>query len=135
MWHCTLYTTCHTRARIVNEWNELQQFFIGYLVNSISVMYGTKNSIIIFSYLFFLSCGVGSLKTRWAGCKLVCNHELVVLSQFAEAKRRNPTPNVVITLFSFVVLGLRTQHPMLSDLKFKNFILILFNIFILTINF
>ena len=83
------YSICHTRARIVNEWNELQQFFIGYLVNSISSVDGTENSIIIFSYLFFLSRGVGSPKTRWAGCKLVCNHELVVPLQFAEAKEPN----------------------------------------------
>ena len=32
---------------------------------------------------------LGSPKTRLARCKLVCNHELVVLSQFAEAKQRN----------------------------------------------
>ena len=48
--------------------------------------------VIVFS---FSICGVGSPKTRWAGCKLACNHEPVVPPQFAEAKRRNPTPKAI----------------------------------------
>ena len=32
--------------------------------------------------------GEGARKTRWAGCKLACNHELAVPPQFATAKRR-----------------------------------------------
>ena len=65
-----------------------------FIINIISIIHFLQKVNTLFKKIY---CGVGSPKTRWEGCKLVCNHELVVPSQFAEAKRRNPIPNAIKT--------------------------------------